>query len=748
MREPSVKATDAIRIQPSFEGDVGLRANASKVPAATRKALLREQFISEVSEYLLLHKGPDSDGKAHPTVKRIQVDILENAIEQAKSRGLVGEWRPYHFTGHIGTYAQSKYVDEVLSKRIGALLQSPQFNGQLTALLTGASQKDLLSPLVDVIAGRHVLVSMGAVGNQFSRSPFAVLRRFCELQAPSVVSSLRPYHVNEAPKRTFDDPAIVDELLVLKVNQLLDDPKYKGRLVKLLTECTQDEILSPLAHELAGIEVTVSMKAVGEGFQNSPYKMLKRYLEVTRPADAQSFRPYHMQSKSPRGTFEDPLIVDELLRKHCDALVGSQRFGGDIFKFFTEATQAVLEQPFVDTLLNEPVEVSTFRLCTIHDGSVFRMLCKYRDLKGLAEEYQDLRPYHLSKASNGIFNDRDVTDELLVKKVDQILESERFGGSMIRLLTEARQQDFGTPFQCLLAGNPVEVSCWQLLFTFNSSVHAILKRYSQLKGRPFDANPACFIGTAETRARRLQGDFNALDRRIMRTVSGDFDTSKFGMRAFNSAEKSVARELLVESAVGVLRETSVKYLGLEDQHLESIRLVRSYLNLSPDESVIVERDTRVFKAMNSLRKSLPNGEGKDLSKVKIIRGAAEDEIPHLEGQFNLVNLDFVGHLSQSNVDCIRGLLSGRLEDKAVIAVTLMDTPLARERTQRAGFGPNGARELPRIISEVSKEPDLYTVETIGEVAYSGGTGSRKTGMLTYFFSANRISDAGKTQNNQ
>ena len=800
---------------------------------ADRKALLRERFIEEIANYIVKHGGPDPAGRAHPSVKKIKVELLEVALERARARGLSPEWRPYHFSGHSGTYCRQNYVDEVLAKKIDSLLKEPRFNGDLVKLASEMSWDDVVAPLLERVGERTIEISMGQVCNKFGSSPLPMLKRYAEIKGTKILAEFRPYHMRRATSGTYDDPAMVEEVLVKKIDSLLKEHRFDGDLVKLATDIALDDLFAPLLDRVGERTIEVSMLAVGTKFANSPFAMIKRYAEIKGSKELDELRPYHMQ-KAARGFYNDPAMVNEVLAKKVDSLLKEPRFNGDLVKLATEITQQDLLAPLLDRVGERTIEVSMKRVGTKFADSPFTMVKRYAEIKGTTE-LDELRPYHMRKAASGFYNDPAMVDEVLVKRIDSLLKQSRFNGDLVKLATEITLHDLLAPLLDRVGERTVEVSMGSVGLKFANSPFAIVKRYAEIKGskeldelRPyhmqvatsgtyddaaivdevltkkiasllrdsrfngdlvklateitqdellapiqdrvgertievsmsrvgtkfagspfamvkryakikgiaFPYSQACFEGPPETRARRMRGDFNSYDRRLMKTPAGDYDTRKFGMRVFNSAEKTVVREMIVEAAHGILGDRSTNYLGLEDQHLSSLRLVREYLNLRPSTSVVVERDERVFAAMNSLRKHLPNGEGKDLAQVLLKKDSIEDAVRNLPGPFNLVNLDYVGHLAQSTIDTIQTLIDGRLEDRAIIAVTLQDTPLAKERTRTAGLGTDGARELHRIMKEIANPH--YDVASYGEVNYAGGTGSKATPMVVLVFDLKRI----------
>jgi hypothetical protein len=905
-----------------------------RVVRSQKREDIRAQFVQEVADYIVTHQGPDEEGRAHPTVKRMQIEIIEGALSIACRSGVSAELRPYHIKGQLGVWKDERYLNEVLVKRIDQLLRE-KFKGDLFKLFTEstaidlirtplteivggrtlkvsmahigtifggnlfqmleryreikgiteyanlktyhmrtasqgtyndpvivdevlvkkveqvlkdifkgdrfslfieATQKDLLSPLIDYVVGQPVKVTMDSIRHKFSDSPFRILARYREIKADSEFSKLRPYHMSVAPMGTFDDPAVVDEVLVKKIDNLLQE-KYGGDCLRLMTESTLDDISSPLVETIAGRPVTVSMDSVAKRFGYSPFRMLERYRELREVNGFSEFRPFHMkfastgtfndsaivdevlvkridrllrdryegdlfrlitettagelfssfldtangepieismaavQRRIPTafqmlmrylevkeisgfsnfrcfhmlraspGTFDDPVVVDEVLGKKIDQLL-ENKFGGNLFALLTQAALEDLLSPLTDTLADRPIEISMSRVVKKFGASPIRMFLQYLKIRNIGE-YSDLRPFHMSKPSQGTFGDPAIVDELLVRKIDQLLK-EHYQGDRFLLMAGTTYEELASPLIDHLAGNAIEVGMIQVGRIFNVSVHAMFRRYHRIKGLPFNASPECFIGSSETRARRLSGNFSDYDLKLMRTADGSFDTRKFGMRTFNSDGKRDVREFTIAVAMDTLGESQVRYLGLEDQHLESLRLTYQYLNLDLAASAIIERDPRTYAAMNSLRGALPNGEGEALSKVTILHDTLERGLSRINGTFNFINLDYLGHLAPAHLKTCEELLREKLSPLAVLSVTHQDTALARSRTENHGLGGRGARGMGDHLIELAGTE--WTVSQIADLPYRGGTGKQETSMITQIFllkreDASQIMDA-------
>ena len=85
---------------------------------------------------------------------------------------------------------------------------------------------------------------------------------------------------------------------------------------------------------------------------------------------------------------------------------------------------------------------------------------------------------------------------------------------------------------------------------------------------------ACFVGSRETRKRRIEGSLTTRALKNMKDENGNYYLGYLGFRAFNTQNKEVVRDIMVEEAIGVLGDEPVSYLGFETElfpHCDSSR---------------------------------------------------------------------------------------------------------------------------------------------------------------------------------
>jgi len=448
-----------------------------------RKMMVKknQKVIDEIADFLLTNIGLDENGRGHPTKIRLQCTDLEEAIQLAESEGLPEGLKPYHVKSTYHVWENESYVDEVLVKKVNQLLEQ-QYNGNLVDLITNTNQKELLlSPLVDKLNGKEIEVSMGSIANKSNNSLFEMICKYIELQGlEKDFWGIRPYHLKVTSMGTLDDQKNVDELLTKKVNQLLEQ-QYNGNLVDLITNTGLSELLSPLIDNLNGKEIEVSMKSIGHGYFNgSPFEMISRYIELQGlEEEFLEVKPYHLKRARIK-TLDGQEVIDEILTKKMDQVL-TQKYNGNLVDLITNTNQNELLSPLIDNLNGKEIEVSMGVVGHHINNNTFEMICKYIELQGLEKDFWGIRPYHMNVTSSGTFDDQRIVDEILAKKIDQLLE-QKYGGDLVNLIVNTNQEELRTPLVDRLNGREIEVSMGVTLNKFKSSPFEMISRYIELQG--------------------------------------------------------------------------------------------------------------------------------------------------------------------------------------------------------------------------------------------------------------------------
>jgi len=634
-------------------------------------------------------------------------------------------FKPYHMTtASRGTWKQQEMIDEVLKKKCDSLLRD-YFDSDLTRFCCEVTADQLLSPLIETHKGREISVSMAALVEMLSDSGYAVVQRYLQIREEDRnYTWFKPYHMTKAPQGTWKEREIVDEVLKKKCDSLLRDC-FDNDLIRFCCEVTQDQLRSPLIETHDGKEISVSMGGVVNTLRNSPYEIARRYLEILGEDSKYTwFKPYHMHRAS-TGVWEQQEVIDEVLKKKCDSLLRDY-FDNDLTRFCCEVTHEQLGSTLIETHNGREISVSMRALVQVFGHSRYAAVQRYLQIREEGSKYTWFKPYHMTRASLGTWEQREMIDEVLKKKCDSLLR-DCFDNDLIRFCCEVTRDQLRSPLIETHDGREMSVSVMALINSFKGSPYLMTKHYHKLLGRLFPYTPECFIGTPETRKRRQSGELSTADLKKIRLPDGTLDTKRYGFKNFVAADKAAVRQFMVEIIEDTVKDRSVNYLGLETEQFLSLRALYERVNLSPTDSLVVEQDGRTFKAMTATVKGLANGEGRALRKVDLRNNQIESElevIPDRSFQFNVVNLDYLGHMSQSKEFCLQLLLEKRLLDnEALVFITLQDNELAQARAAVAGYA---ADQASAVDKELLRLADLtgHKAQRLAWLHYEGGSGGK------------------------
>jgi len=710
--------------------------------------LLHEKYHGSLVE--LINKM-DQDALHGPLIevvngKRIQVStkvvtnrhmgsIPQRVLQYIELNGLqerFAELRPYHFSkSPAGTYDDENMLNEVVSKKIEQLLRE-KYDGNLANLISNVSVRELKQPLIDTLAGENLEVSMGLVVAKFRSSPFEIVKRYIELNGlEERYSNLQPYHFAKASQGVYNNPANIDEVLCKKIDQLLKEC-YGGNLVGLISNTTSREINSPFFDTLDGQKIEVSMTKVAQFFKGNPFDMVSKYIEVKGLQERfSSLRPYHF-AKSGRNIFDREDIIDEVLTKKIKQLL-SQDYDGDFIRLALNLNQDELLRPLVEVVDGIEVKVSMKSVLNRFRCSPAEMLWRYMEIEKIQGQFPDLRPYHLPRAPRGTVDDPKVADEILVKKIDSLLKDKY--GNIKKLMCYFDMAEMIAPFDEEVYGHTARVSTMQVANQFRRNAFDMLKRYFEVKNRPFKYTRICCIGSPEVRRRRINGEFTGYD--LYKIQSQDkLDTSRYGYRAFDSKDKDVTREIMTETYMDILEDTQVAYLGLESERFSSLRWFAEYLNYDASSSTVIERDKRVYNAMKATQEYATNGLKNVLNGLEIRLGDFDEEINRLDKRYNLINLDYCGDYSKTKEKAIATLFRRKLlQDDALLFITLDDSPIGRWRSKARGYDDQVKSATKSVLE--SAFANRYMAKPELSLSYKGGTNGKSRDMILLGFSITR-----------
>ncbi len=467
---------------PESTSETNIIGNALPITSGiinTEKISNKENFIKDMTNYILTNQGPDNYGYAHPIPKRVGVEFLEASLNFAYRGGLNQDWRPYHFQGHVGTYKKENYVNELIIKKTEQVLVD-KYKGDLVTLLTNVTADELFSPLIDRIGNREIKVPIAYLSKKFEESPYIFLKRYLLLTKQDQIYDLKPYHMTQIPRDALKDEAILKELLNKKAEQLLPLPKYKNDKFTLVTQITNEEMDSPFPDKLGPKTVLVSTRALMELVKYSPYNFARRYIDLNNIEELKELKPYHLQTKTQRGTFNDPKMIDELIEKSMDQVFLSQKYQGNVIKFMTEASMDEISISFRDKIAGRDVEVSLARVATKFSSDRYSMLMRYAEIKGWSD-VKDLKRYHMKPhASRGTLADEELKNELVTKTIQHLLKTPKYNQNLDKLFDNLTVAELTTPFEDRVGPYNIMISFRGLADKFNHRTKLVVEHYKKI----------------------------------------------------------------------------------------------------------------------------------------------------------------------------------------------------------------------------------------------------------------------------
>lgn len=436
---------------------------------------LKETYAGEeVSVSMESLIGRKYEGSSFLAVQRY-LEIIGRADEY--------EWlRPYHARkAPQGTWKDQNIADEVLRKKFDALLRE-KFENNIPRLCCEITQEDILEDLKECHAGREISVSMIGLMKALDSDRYQMVQRYLHIRGLSAgYTWFKPYHMSRASPGTWEAPHFVDELVRKKCDQILTE-HFDGDITRFCVEVSIEQLRTPLKENYAGREISVRTQGVllkGSAFSASKYAVVQRYLEIIGKSDEYAwFKPYHM-IKAPQGTWEQPDLVDQVLRKKCEALI-RDKFGNDIVRFCCEVTQEDLLGDLTENHAGREFSVSMLGALKSFNHSPYPIVKRFLHIRGLTMGYTWVKPYHMSYASARTWDQQEVIDEVLTKKCDQLLK-ERFDSDLTRFCCHVKLNELLSDLVETHAGRSISVSMHSLRDAFGDG-YQIIRRYLQLRG--------------------------------------------------------------------------------------------------------------------------------------------------------------------------------------------------------------------------------------------------------------------------
>ncbi|MDP3734598.1 MAG: hypothetical protein Q8R37_05200 [Nanoarchaeota archaeon] len=353
-------------------------------------------------------------------------------------------------------------------------------------------------------------------------------------------------------------------------------------------------------------------------------------------------------------------------------------------------------------------------------AAVLDLVAHDDDFTKIREE--DLESYDFPKAPHNIWNDNDKPSSCarqVTKKLIQVLAREKgvnyttlegFKELLPELIIETFRNkplnSFGTTL-----GGMIQVADNN---SPSAAVINLIKKDDEFKGLRKLITLEVLSGRCKTRKERLDGNYSSqiIRKHIEENI---LNLSDLGFYSFADGEKSVVREILAEEALHHFGDKMISYFGLEGPIFGSYFALDSVIKIDVKKSLVPERNKRNYNLMRKIARSNEVNKmlnGSSLRSLEIVLKNAEDALNDTEKIFDLIFLDWLGHLSPSGIRQLN-LSYSHLNEGGMIAATININKVSQSRYHKqTGF----SMQQEDYLQEWAEQNKLY----YNDIDYIGG----------------------------
>ncbi len=145
---------------------------------------------------------------------------------------------------------------------------------------------------------------------------------------------------------------------------------------------------------------------------------------------------------------------------------------------------------------------------------------------------------------------------------------------------------------------------------------------------------------------------------------------------YSKPGKNTDRQYILEAAKKLLKDRPVAMLTLPHVALICYVDAAAVLNIVPERSLLVERQTVYSNILNCWKAYWESfSDGEIVREVNLFKGTLAVALKQLPMVYNFVNLDFLGPWTEEVERTVRRLFQyQRLEDESLVSITLSEAP--------------------------------------------------------------------------
>ena len=716
--------------------------------------------VEEIIEFVLEHEGPDLDGCAHPTKRRVMFAELDEAITHIHEMALLPNLRTYHFNSVMSIWKTDKESGKPLARELTGLLMDRMLQRHRTLLdvIKNIKQEDFKNEqfkfetkdgtiqynLRAMLGTAYASSLNAAVMDWITHNPNAEIR--------TEYAGIKPWHFGRVPNGTWEGEKGKQNAREATGQLIAKLQQRHGTLLEVIQHITSDHFKNEQL-EFTNKDGTLQYNLASMAhhvYQGSPSAAVIDWITHNPNAEIRTeyagIKPWHF-GMAPLGTWKGKQGKQNARQLTGQLIAKLQQRHGTLIEVIKNISQEDFRKPLEFTNKDGTLRHNAQAMFEVaYNSSPSAAVIDWITHNPNAEirtEYAGIKPWHFKKSplrtwkgKQGKQNARQLTGQL-IQKLHKIY------GTLTDIITHVTAEDFHKERLAFQNRDGVITHTIESAFceVYRSSPSAaildwIKQQPERVRAQYSFVKPIHFVGTARTRARRLAGKLSPYDLRSVKKQN-TYDTSVFGFKQYHSSDKDVMRWIMAEEAIKVLGDRDVRYLGLETEQFRGISAVYDQLNLNSFRSTVIERDPRVYNAMLAVKQRVRSKPGKAVRGTQIINGQLAEEVSKIRGRrYNYVNYDFQGFLSKGNVQAIETLFRKELlTKKAIIYVTLQETQLAKSRAKKAGF-EDQVSALNQLMQDQSS---THTCKQMFTLDYQGGTTDRhKTPMIVVGYEVTRL----------
>jgi hypothetical protein len=189
--------------------------------------------------------------------------------------------------------------------------------------------------------------------------------------------------------------------------------------------------------------------------------------------------------------------LDEIICKKIDTL-RAKEYDGSLLNLCANVQARTLLEPLVETINGREYTISVQQpLGTVYGASPYRIVMRYLEATGKTAQYEALRPYHFSSASQGTYHNEEAALEVVCKKIDSLLKGP-YKDNFAKLCACVIQTEFMSPFIDRVAKQDMLVKMGAAAHAFEDSLYGMLMAYINARGleKKFSAFKPYHMSTA------------------------------------------------------------------------------------------------------------------------------------------------------------------------------------------------------------------------------------------------------------